>query len=51
MAQEALASGRRVYDLVLEKGWMTRGQLDDALRPEMLTRPHYGTVHRPKSEG
>jgi aspartate ammonia-lyase len=51
VAQEALASGRRVADLVLEKGWMTREQLDDALRPEALTRPHYATVRRPKAEG
>jgi aspartate ammonia-lyase len=51
VAQEALASGRRVADLVLEKGWMTREQLDEALRPEALTRPHYSTVHRPRSEG
>ncbi len=51
VAQEALASGRRVADLVLEKGWMTREQLEEALRPETLTRPHYSTVHRPKSEG
>ena len=51
VAQEALSSGRRVADLVLEKGWMTREQLDDALRPEALTRPHYATVRRPKAEG
>jgi aspartate ammonia-lyase len=50
VAQEALASGRRVADLVLEKGWMTREQLDEALRPETLTRPRYSTLHRPKSE-
>ncbi len=51
LAKEALASGRRVYDLVLEKGWMTRQQLDELMRPEVLTRPHYSTVHRPKAEG
>ncbi len=51
VAKEALASGRRVADLVLEKGWMTRAQLDDVLRPETLTRPHYSTAHRSKSEG
>jgi aspartate ammonia-lyase len=51
VAQEALASGRRVADLVLEKGWMTRAQLDEALRPDALTRPNYGTLHRPRSEG
>jgi aspartate ammonia-lyase len=50
IAREALASGRRVYDLVLERGWMTREQLDQILLPEVLTRPHYSTVHRPKAE-
>jgi len=51
VAKEALASGRRVADLVLEKGWMTRAELDDALRPEALTRPQYSTAQRPKAEG
>jgi aspartate ammonia-lyase len=51
VAKEALASGRRVAELVLEKGWMTRGQLEDALRPEALTRPQTSTVRRPKAEG
>ena len=51
VAQEALASGRRVAELVLEKGWMTRAQLEDALRPEALTRPQYSAAQRPKAEG
>jgi aspartate ammonia-lyase len=50
VAQEALHSGKRVYDLVLEKRWMTREQIDALLSPEALTRPHYGTVPRPKAE-
>ena len=50
IAQEALATGKRVYDLVLEKGLMSREQLDDVMRPEVLTRPHFSTVHRPRSE-
>src|SRR5687767_4103060 len=50
IAQEALATGRRVYDLVLEKQLMTRADLDALLHPEVLTRPHFSTVHRPKSE-
>ncbi|HEX2197073.1 MAG TPA: aspartate ammonia-lyase [Burkholderiales bacterium] len=45
IAQEALATGKRVYDLVLSKKLMTAEQLDQILRPEMLTRPHYGTAH------
>ena len=40
IAQEALSSGRSVTDLVLEKGLLTKAELDDILRPETLTRPH-----------
>jgi aspartate ammonia-lyase len=39
IAQEALASGRSVYDLVLEKRLLSKAQLDDILRPEVLTQP------------
>ncbi len=46
IAQEALATGQRVSDLVLSKKLMTAEQLDQILRPEMLTRPHYGTLHK-----
>jgi aspartate ammonia-lyase len=50
IAREALTTGKRVYDLVLERGWMTHEQLDQILRPEVLTRPQYSTVHRPRPE-
>jgi aspartate ammonia-lyase len=50
IAQEALRGGARVYDLVLEKKLMTRAQLDEVLRPEVLTKPHYSTLHKPMSE-
>ncbi|HYL88895.1 MAG TPA: aspartate ammonia-lyase [Burkholderiales bacterium] len=50
IAREALASGRKVFDLVLEKKLMTRAQLEEVLRPEMLTKPHFSTVQKPKSE-
>lgn len=50
IAQEALATGQRVYDLVLSKNLMTREQLDRILQPEMLTRPHYSTVAKPGNE-
>jgi aspartate ammonia-lyase len=50
IAQEALRTGARVYDLVLQKKLMTREQLDEILRPEVLTKPHYSTVHKPISE-
>jgi aspartate ammonia-lyase len=39
VAQEALATGRSVYDLVLEKRLLSKEQLDDLLRPEALTQP------------
>jgi aspartate ammonia-lyase len=41
VAQEAHATGRSVYDLVLEKGLLSRRKLDEILRPEALTRPSY----------
>jgi aspartate ammonia-lyase len=50
IAQEALATGKRVYDLVLSKKLMTREQLDQILEPDILTRPHYSTVHKPRNE-
>ena len=50
IAKEALATGKRVYDLVLEKKLMTREDLDALLRPEVLTQPHFSTVHRPRTE-
>jgi aspartate ammonia-lyase len=39
VALEAHETGRGVYELVLEKGLMTREKLDDVLAPERLTRP------------
>ena len=39
IAREALASGRGVYELVMERGLMTRAQLDRALNPEAMTQP------------
>ncbi len=39
IAKEALKTGGNVYDLVLEKKWLTKAQLDDLLRPENMTDP------------
>ena len=39
VALEAHATGRGVYELVLEKGLMAREQLDAVLQPDRLTRP------------
>ena len=39
VAQEALITGKSVYDLVLEKGLLTKSELDEILQPEVLTKP------------
>jgi len=39
IAKQALATGGSVYDLVLEKGWLSKEQLDDLLTPAKMTRP------------
>ncbi|HSB77713.1 MAG TPA: aspartate ammonia-lyase [Candidatus Methylomirabilis sp.] len=39
IAKEALATGGSVYELVLQKGWLTKEALDDILRPEKMTHP------------
>jgi aspartate ammonia-lyase len=46
LAQEALASGRSVSELVLEKRLLSREELDDILRPDMLTRPRLPGTRR-----
>jgi aspartate ammonia-lyase len=39
IAQEALLTAASVYSLVLEKKLLTKEQLDEILRPEVLTQP------------
>jgi len=39
IAKEALKSGRGVYELVLEKGWLSRADLDELLSPEKMANP------------
>ena len=39
VALEAHHSGRGVYELVLEKGLMSKDRLDAILQPEALTKP------------
>jgi aspartate ammonia-lyase len=41
VAKEAHETGKSVYDLVLSKGWLSKAQLDDILKPEVLTQPRY----------
>ena len=40
VAKEALETGRSVYDLVLEKGLMSKEKLDEALDPAAMTASH-----------
>ena len=40
VAKEALATGRSVYDLVLEHGYMSKEKLDEALDPKQMTASH-----------
>src|SRR5882762_1963185 len=39
VAQQALMTGKSVYDLVLEKKLLSRERLDEILQPDVLTRP------------
>src|SRR6266852_1811600 len=39
IAREALATGAKVFDLVLARKLLTREQLDELLQPEVLTQP------------
>jgi aspartate ammonia-lyase len=41
VAQEALVSGRSVAEIVIERGLLTRAQLEDILKPTMLTQPRH----------
>jgi aspartate ammonia-lyase len=44
VAVEAQSTGRGVYDLVLERGLMPKEQLEEILRPEVLTTPQAITI-------
>ena len=39
VAQQALMTGKSVYDLVLEKKLLSKEKLDEILQPDVLTRP------------
>jgi aspartate ammonia-lyase len=47
IARDALASGRGVYDIVTERGLLTREQLDRALNPEAMTAPRVADAAKP----
>jgi aspartate ammonia-lyase len=44
VAREAHETGKSVYELVLAKGWLTQAQLEELLRPEVLTQPRHITA-------
>ena len=44
IANEALETGGSVYEIVLQKGYLSQAELDDWLKPENMTRPCY--LHR-----
>jgi aspartate ammonia-lyase len=44
IAKEAMKTGGSVYGIVLEKGYLSREELDDILKPENMVKPRY--VHR-----
>ena len=46
VAQEAHATGGSVYQIVLDRGLLSKEQLDQLLRPEMLTTPQPITLSR-----
>jgi aspartate ammonia-lyase len=39
VALEALQTGASVCDLICDKGWISRDDLDEILSPERMTRP------------
>lgn len=41
IANLALATGKSVYKIVLEKGYLSKAELDDILSPENMTKPRF----------
>jgi aspartate ammonia-lyase len=41
IANLALETGKSVYDIVLEQGYLSKAALDDILSPENMTKPRY----------
>ena len=46
VASEALENDRGVYELVLEKQWLTKQELDEILSPDAMTKPRAMPVLR-----
>jgi aspartate ammonia-lyase len=51
VAREAHDTGKSVYELVLAKRWLAKSELDEILKPEVLTRPRYITSAPTGEEG
>jgi aspartate ammonia-lyase len=51
IAKEALASGRGVVELVLERGLLTREQVDEILNPEHMVAPRWKPEQPPMEPG
>ena len=49
VAAEALATGRPVRAILLDKGYLTAEEIDDLLSPEAMTRPRPVVTPRPRS--
>lgn len=47
IAKEAMKTGGSVYEIVLEKGYLSLEELDDILKPENMVKPRYR--NKPKS--
>jgi len=43
LAKEALEDNKSVYDLVLEKGLLSKQKLDEVLTPENMIKPHHAS--------
>jgi aspartate ammonia-lyase len=41
IANQALVTGDSVYKIILEKGYLSKAELDEILSPENMTRPRY----------
>lgn len=51
VAREALQTDRGVYELVLEKAWLTQEQLEEVLSPDAMTKPRAMPVLRSGFDG
>jgi aspartate ammonia-lyase len=51
VAKEAVATGRPIRELVLERGWLEARQLDNILSVEAMTRPGVAGTPPDKSAG